>query len=81
MKKSTTTITKKDWKATMTDSTNNIVESLSKLIIFLKKNKKTINREIKQFGGKASGVNELFEKLTIELDTKINEAWDIIDED
>lgn len=79
--KKTTTTKKTDWKTQMTESTTEIAELLTKLIAFLKKNKKTINKEIKLYGGKASGVNELFEKLTLELDTKISESWDIIDED
>jgi hypothetical protein len=79
MKKITTT-KNTDWKKTMTESTEEISASLSKLISFLQKNKRTINKEIKLYGGKASGVNELFEKLTIELDTKISEAWDIIED-
>ena len=79
--KKTTTTKKTEWKAQMTESTTEITELLAKLIVFLQKNKKTINKEIKLYGGKASGVNELFEKLTLELDTKISEAWEIIDED
>ena len=79
--KKTTTTKKTDWKTQMTESTIEITELLAELIVFLKKNKKNINKEIKLYGGKASGVNELFEKLTLELDTKISEAWDIIDED
>jgi hypothetical protein len=78
--KKTTTTKKTDWKKTMTESTEEISASLSTLISFLQKNKRAINKEIKLYGGKASGVNELFEKLTITLDTKIAEAWDIIED-
>ena len=79
-KTSTKTPENKDWKKVMTDSSAEIITSLDKLIVFLKKNKKNINKDIKTFGGKASGVNEVFESLTLTLDTKIGEIWDIIDE-
>lgn len=81
MKKSTTKKqNNEDWKKVMTDSSKEIICSIDKLISFLRKNKKHINKEIKIFGSKASGVNELFETLTLSLDVKINDLWDIIDE-
>lgn len=72
--------TNEDWKKVMADSSTEIVNSIDQLIKFLKKNKKIINKDVKTFGSKASGVNEMFETLTITLDLKINELWDIIDE-
>ena len=78
--KKTTISNNKDWKEVMKSSSAEILASLEEIVKFLQKNKKKINKEVKTFGGKASGVNELFEKLTIDLDTKRSEIWDIIDE-
>lgn len=78
MKKTTKT---SDWKKTMTESTTEIFTAVDKLLVVLQKNKKTINKEIKTFGAKGSGVNELFETLALGLDTKISEIWSVIDED
>lgn len=79
MKKTTTKTS--DWKKTMTDSTADIFASVDKLLVVLQKNKKTINKEIKTFGAKGSGVNELFEALALGLDVRISEIWNVIDEE
>lgn len=81
MKKSITkTKQKEDWKAAMSQSSTDIIKSLDSLIMFLKKNKKNINKDIKMFGARGAGVSELFETLAIALDLKISELWDIIDD-
>jgi len=70
-----------DWKKTMTESTDQILLSVDSLIAVLRKNKKLINKDVKAFGAAGSGVHELFEKLTRELDSRTSTIWDIIDDD
>lgn len=79
--KKTTTTKKLDWKETMTTSTDNIILSLEDLLHFLQKNKKTINKDIKSYGVKASGASELFNKLILNVDKKLSEIWDIVEEE
>jgi len=79
--KKTTTAKKQDWKDTMTTSTDDIILSIDNLLAFLQKNKKNINRDIKAYGAKGSGVSELFDKLILNVDKKINEIWDIVEEE
>jgi len=70
-----------DWKKTMTESTDQILLSVDSLLTILRKNKKDINKSIKVFGASGAGVHELFERLTIELDSRTSAIWDIIDDD
>ena len=70
-----------DWKKTMTESTDQILLSVDSLLVVLRKNKKSINKDIKAFGASGSGVHELFERLTRELDSRAFAIWDIIDDD
>ena len=88
MKKKTTTkktdlkvFPEADWKKIMTESTDSILLSLDTLLTFLQKNKRKINKDVKAFGAKGSGTSELFDKLILNVDKKINEIWDIVEEE
>ena len=79
MKKTTTKKTA-DWRATMSQSTTHIIDMLDTLYKDLLKNKKSINRDIKMYGKKGSEAEELFDVFILNIDKRVGEIRDIIED-